>query len=407
METKTCTCVQHHNRSQYPKNEVPFEYFQKGNKTYKTCEDCRFYKNKSRKKCVEKNRELFQDSVKSGGDLLICSIKSHINYGSIYPRNEVPIDLFRKEPGNAKSELFSSCKDCRNHTARVQLTRVNTQKIIAEDNNKFCCANCCRHYEMSERAPNKDSTLSVLCINCKSLQNLNCLKLKNTLVTIKMEFIENNKSSCNLCKNLYLKDPINNTAIELTTYTKDNKLYVEFDGKQYETMDFLKSSGMELELDVLQFDHLTEDEQRERGLLLPYEEYVDKKYIVSRATSESAMRLESLKCQLLCGRCHVIETIRRERGLERRSPNESKKLNHTNELKLQGCEICKYKNPDLPRFFEFDHLDPSTKIDAISTMMKFNKYTFDDLIMEISKCRILCRHCHLIHTKIQKKQKNS
>lgn len=399
LDIRECTYVHHHLHSRYPKKEVPIELFQKAKTVLKTCQDCRNYFHDVRTTSVSKNREIFQQSVASGGDLLVCSITSHKNKGSIHPRNAVPIDLFRKEPGNIKSELFPSCKDCRNHKAKVHKDYVNKQKIIAQKNNKFSCSNCCKHLECSDRALNKDNTLSVLCVNCKDSQNLQSQKLKEMLIAIKLEFIEEYKANCCLCKIIYLKDPINNCVLEVKTYAIDNKRYVDFDEEQYETKDFLKSFSSKLELKILQFDHLTEEEQREKRLLLPHEEYIPKKYPVSRACSESSMRLESLKCQLLCARCHVMETMRREGDVCSQPYNE--RLDYTNKLKLQGCEICKYTNPDLPKFFDFDHVDPTTKIDKITNMVRNNKYTFDELITEISKCRILCRHCHLIHTKKQ------
>lgn len=76
-------------------------------------------------------------------------------------------------------------------------------------------------------------------------------------------------------------------------------------------------------------------------------------------------------------------------------------MNYINTLKLSGCCLCNYKNSDLPRFFHFDHIDPSTKIDAISEMIRCKKYSIEDVIDEIKKCRILCLHCHMIHTKTQ------
>lgn len=405
MEAETCECSnkQHHLRFQYPKNEVPIKLFQKEKIILKTCQDCRNYVNERSKTNTSKNREKFKQSVELGRDLLFCSSNLHTKNKSVFPRNEVPIDLFRKESGNIKSELFTSCKDCRNNQAKISRTHKDNNKILAQENNKVSCSSCLKHCEKSELALNKNGTSSRLCIDCKHNEKLRSIKLKNILYTIKMEFVEKYEASCCLCKNLYLKDSNNNYAIELKTYTNNNKLYIDFDGKQFRTLDFIKYSGLEFELNILEFDHLTEEEQRERELLLLHEEYVYKKYRVGAASSESAMRLEALKCQLLCARCHIMETIRREKGkpYNSRSRSEKEKLEHTNKLKLQGCEICKYKNSDLPRFFNFDHLDPTTKIERISNMIMDNKCSVDDLMMEISKCRIICRHCHLIHTKIQ------
>jgi hypothetical protein len=72
----------------------------------------------------------------------------------------------------------------------------------------------------------------------------------------------------------------------------------------------------------------------------------------------------------------------------------------TNEIKIKGCELCGYKNTSLLRFFEFDHIDPKTKIDCVAIMIK-KAYTIDDLIKECAKCRVLCGHCHRIHTRNQ------
>lgn len=51
-------------------------------------------------------------------------------------------------------------------------------------------------------------------------------------------------------------------------------------------------------------------------------------------------------------------------------------------------------------FFDFDHIDPSIKITEIARMVK-TAYTMEELKSEIDKCRILCHHCHMIHTQNQ------
>ena len=37
-------------------------------------------------------------------------------------------------------------------------------------------------------------------------------------------------------------------------------------------------------------------------------------------------------------------------------------------------------------------------------MCKYADYSLDDLIKECSKCRVLCKHCHKIHTNKQAKE---
>ena len=123
-------------------------------------------------------------------------------------------------------------------------------------------------------------------------------------------------------------------------------------------------------------------------------------------SSEDAIRLEALKCQNLCCQCHLEETILRENGIadNSRSYLEREKLNYINQLKIKyaGCAICKFWDVNLIRFFDMDHLNPENKTEAVSRMVKDNKYTLDNLIKECNKCRVLCRHCHIIHTSKQK-----
>jgi hypothetical protein len=48
-----------------------------------------------------------------------------------------------------------------------------------------------------------------------------------------------------------------------------------------------------------------------------------------------------------------------------------------------------------------DHKNPENKINAISNMMLRPEYTIEDIKIELEKCRMLCAHCHKIHTQKQ------
>ena len=37
-------------------------------------------------------------------------------------------------------------------------------------------------------------------------------------------------------------------------------------------------------------------------------------------------------------------------------------------------------------------------------MTKDKNYTMQDVIDEVAKCRVLCLHCHIIHTRNQRKE---
>ncbi len=66
-------------------------------------------------------------------------------------------------------------------------------------------------------------------------------------------------------------------------------------------------------------------------------------------------------------------------------------------LKDKTCIMC--DESDM-RTFEFDHLDPATKLFNISQAVR-QGYRWPAVVMEIKKCRILCANCHKKHTATQ------
>lgn len=66
-------------------------------------------------------------------------------------------------------------------------------------------------------------------------------------------------------------------------------------------------------------------------------------------------------------------------------------------LSTRACVIC---NENDVRVLEFDHLDQKTKTFTISQAVRLN-YSWDDVLLEIEKCRILCANCHKKHTATQ------
>ena len=66
----------------------------------------------------------------------------------------------------------------------------------------------------------------------------------------------------------------------------------------------------------------------------------------------------------------------------------------TEYMKDKSCEICgENRRPTL----DFDHIDPTQKFDNIANMIK-RRFTWDKILLEIEKCRILCSNCHRVHT---------
>jgi hypothetical protein len=69
--------------------------------------------------------------------------------------------------------------------------------------------------------------------------------------------------------------------------------------------------------------------------------------------------------------------------------------------KAGGCERCGFQ-PEDPCQLDLDHIDPMSKKTtqagkrmSPSSMMS---YSIDAIVEELSKCRVLCKNCHALHT---------
>jgi hypothetical protein len=61
-----------------------------------------------------------------------------------------------------------------------------------------------------------------------------------------------------------------------------------------------------------------------------------------------------------------------------------------------GCVDCGYRAH--PAALDFDHLDPSTKIAAVSAMVYSLRKSWPEIESEIAKCEVVCANCHRIRT---------
>ena len=62
---------------------------------------------------------------------------------------------------------------------------------------------------------------------------------------------------------------------------------------------------------------------------------------------------------------------------------------------LKGCQLCGYKKHFSA--LEFDHTDRSSKIKAVSMLIKENN-SWKMVKEEIKKCMLLCSNCHRLKT---------
>jgi len=411
-DCKTCTFPEHHKtNSLYPKNKVPISEFMKtynngSVKIFMRCSSCRYYK--SMPKDIGYNHKLkyldIKEHVNNNPHLYIytkvCVCSSHLKY-SIHPKLTVPIHLFRENVHDINSKLYNNCLDCREN--RMLLDKiVKKKKVMIVIDNMFWCKCCSRHKINDERYICNDIIYNT-CMECIRQRKKAYKKKKLTYNNIKHETILNNGSSCEKCQCIFIKN-LNNEfhLIKIKVFIRDGVKKLMYNNIEYDAFEFIKKYKNELEIEILEFDHLTEQEQRERGKLTENDVYVPKKGNVSQLGSERLIRYEVVKCQLVCHECHVYDTISREKIDKRKKSGVRKlKYDYVVSIKNRGCTLCGYINTDLPRFFDMDHINPQDKYKGIAILTEDINCDFLTFKNECYKCRVLCRYCHIIHTRNQ------
>lgn len=391
---------------EYSRENIPEEYLIKPNKVdfYKNCSFCRKYQQEISSRYNErKNKKAEEAKIAGKGKYMGCSHKSHIN-SSKYSPDKVPIAMFRKEKDDPNSILLKHCSDCRSIKSSQAKVKIVKKKENAEEKGNFFCTNCHKELPISERAKNLDGTYSIHCHKCKEISKQRALDGRDHYKDVKYQKMLLLESGCNRCNCVYIYE--DKTLKCLETRERSNGRKLTYNDKSYYVKDFLVSHKEILEIGILELDHLTETEQRERGILKEDDKYIPKKKIVAKLSSRSAMDLEARKCQLLCGKCHLLITIEREIGQPYNSLTrlERQKLEYQRPIKNKGCKMCGYVNVDLPRFFHFDHINPEEKVNCVARMTKDGEFTMDELKKEIKKCQVLCMHCHKIHTRNQREK---
>ena len=412
MSTITCSLKTHvSSKSKYDRYSVPIELFLKdstdpGKGLFKTCLDCRLYDRERKRIRREKMRNNAIKQTNEDHLYFYCQSRSHFKC-SIYSRDKVPKKLFRQDPEDSRSRLYKWCIDCRQDDNIRYKGYVQRKILKATSKKPHYCGNCLNGKDPEDMAINLDGRMAKLCIDCKELSKCWAKKRRAVYNKIKLEFIYKYQCSCQKCKCIYLKpNSHNKPVVALTPYLKDECLYIDYNNKSYPLYEFLNTHENLLEIRIIQLDHLTEEEQRKRGLLLKNEKYQPKVRNVSNMGSEYVMRNEARKCQHLCLKCHIIETMSREKGTHGFSISTKEKKDYVNEIKLKynGCSICGFLDKNLLRFLHMDHINVNNKTGNISEMVTSNIYNMNDIIKECKPeiTRILCGHCHIINTHFQR-----
>lgn len=409
-----------HYGSPYPKNAVPESSFEKEpsakNRTpYTTCDCCRTWdkarKARYRQKHKDNAAEAKVNIEKGLSEFGYCTNFSHGGaYPSIHKRDKIPIDMMRKIKGNPNSDLYLNCDDCRAGSTAEKAGRLDILKAEVAARGEIMCSTCNEIMGSDrKRAMNLDGTPSACCEPCKVIQFNKSDQKVSIINKVKRDTMKRNQCSCLVCKSVYVKpSPGTLNPTRYDTYEIKGIRYMDIDNIQYRVDYIIDNFSDVLELRILDFDHLTEKEQRDRGLIKHGQAYIAKVDQVGSFNNEQDMILESLKCQLICMRCHILQTMARESGEDRYTDMSllaRQKLEYVNSLKSCGCSSCGCVEPNFLRFFDMDHLDPSTKRESVFYMIKDQNYTFQDVVIECAKCRVLCKFCHRIHTFEQRAEK--
>jgi hypothetical protein len=134
-----------------------------------------------------------------------------------------------------------------------------------------------------------------------------------------------------------------------------------------------------------------------------------KKTIQISRSAPSAWQSEKYNLELRCGRCHRIKTSN-EILFNSDSRKDNKYVKCKNDKKLfvnsikkyiGKCQLCEWtlENKDIMcPALDFDHVI-GEKYKQISNLYTSKR---ENIAKEISKTRLLCRHCHELHTCLQR-----
>lgn len=131
-----------------------------------------------------------------------------------------------------------------------------------------------------------------------------------------------------------------------------------------------------------------------------------KKNIQITRSVPSAWNAEKNNIELRCGRCHRIKTAKNQKPFSKNEKQfrckEDKKTFVKDVKKLiDRCQLCQWTFSDKDKMcatLDFDHVT-NDKLNQISRLYTNNR---NRIANEIRKTRLLCRHCHEIHTCLQR-----
>lgn len=261
-----------------------------------------------------------------------------------------------------KNKYYDKCEECRDLSQSLKVKRlINKTYVYGINKTKYYINNgipvrICSVYSCFNTYPcNIHNEYDI--IECKTTKCNNC-------------YIKNGFNSCDKCRSIN-----NNSKNKLRNKIKELKL--KLGGK-------CRECGLD-DLFFLEFDHIDPSKKQ--------------KQITKSSPSHWDDEIDNLR--LLCGRCHRMKSIINEENQNKNKRNK-KILVRNIKKKIGCCQVCKWSIDDKDKMcaaLDFDHIDTNTKFKQISNLYLYKK---DIIINEISKTRLICRHCHEMYTCLQK-----
>jgi hypothetical protein len=268
----------------------------------------------------------------------------------------------------SKNKRYDKCEECRALQATLKTNHLvngdyvygqNKERFLIDRGNaiKACAVHTC--HKMLPCPDHEQDDLS----ECSSQKCNNC-------------YIKNGRNQCANCIAVSAKS-------KNATRNKVKDFKVELGGRCFDC-------GFD-ELFYLEFDHVDET----------------KKTIQVTRSCPSKWESEKSNLELRCGRCHRMKTsashnIQPCQHSASSVCKEDKKLFVRQVKQAVGCcQVCKWTTTDKDKMcaaLDFDHVT-GIKYKQISRLYKNKKETIAE---EIKKTRLLCRHCHELHTCFQR-----
>jgi hypothetical protein len=413
--TRVCTYVRHHlTTSPFPKDRVPLSLFEKMRldgsiRITMMCEHCRVTtavlganKKENKRRALNAPEPIPIEIDPTAEKTLVCGEHSHDSFGSPHPRKSVPEFLFRTVEDDPTSRLTKTCKPCRLKKCAIEAARKEQRMKAAVSDTQQVCPQCLKIVEKTDMSILLSGEIGRECKSCHGKGIRESANRTAARHAKKLERIIKTECSCERCRIILLKPLVAGSTIVRRMEVVYG--FVVYNGERMDVRLFLRDYKDLCDLSTLEWDHI---DQATFEDMFPDKIFVPKTKGALHADIAVHDR-ETEKCQQLCSLCHVIVTIeRREKsGKQQQLKNlyaqEKKDFVDLDKIRIGECQLCSCWLPDCLTYYEYDHLDPLTKVACISQMISNSKYSLDDIKTELSGCRLLCRGCHRIHTAMQR-----